>query len=427
MAPLKWTLSAFAVVAFTTSIGRADVWPQFRGPRGDGLSAESNLPTKWSEKEGTLWKTDLPGRSNSSPAVTKNRIDLTTQMPDDSLWVVSIDRRNGKIVRKLKVGSGTLATTGPAKLYAYRHNAATPSPVSDEDNIWAFFGTGLLVCIDAGTGEMKWRRDLVSDYGKYNITFGMGSSPRLWGNAVYIACMTKGASYVVAVDKKTGKEIWKTDRKLPAKDDGPDAYSTPVVLNIHNQDQLVVTGSDHVNAYGLLTGKQLWITDGLMIDSPYGRIIASAVAEEGVVVATSGNPAGAGKGHIMAVRPGQGDVRATKLWKHGKSTPDSASPVCVNGKVYALADAGIVTCLDLGTGKVDWVERLGKGPFHASIVAGDGKLYCLSIEGNCTVMQAGSEAKVLSTNKLSGTFYATPAISDGVLYLRAYERLYAIQ
>jgi outer membrane protein assembly factor BamB len=427
MTKLKRTFSTFAVLVATASISHADIWPQFRGTRGDGLSAERNLPTKWSDTDGILWKTDLPGRSNSSPAVTKDRIDLTTQMEDKSLCVLSIDRKSGEIIRKVKIGNGTLATTGPGKLYEHRHNAATPSPVSDEDNIWAFFGTGLLVCLDAQSGEIKWRRDMVSDYGKYNITFGMGSSPRLWGDAVYIACMTKGASYVVALDKKSGKEIWKTDRKLPAMKDGPDAYSTPVVLNIRKQDQLVVAGSDHVNAYNLLTGKQIWISDGLTIDSPYGRIIASPIAHNDTVVAASGNPAGAGKGQIIAVRTGQGDVSEAKRWKHAKSTPDSSSPVCIDGKVYALADAGIVTCLDVASGKADWVKRLGKGPFHAAVVAGDGKLYCLSIEGNCTVMQAGSEAKVLSTNKLEGTFYATPAISDGVIYLRAYERLYAIK
>ncbi len=405
---------------------QADTWPQFRGPRGDGVSTETNLPTNWSKDKGVLWSTELPGRANSSPAVTKNRIDLTTQTEDDSLWVLSIDRMSGKLIHKVKVGSGTLAAKGPANLYAHRHNPATPSPVADEENIWAFFGSGLLVCLNAKSGEIKWQRDMVSDYGEYDITFGMGSSPRLWGDLLYVSCMTKGASYVVAFDQATGEQVWKADRRLPAKDDGPDAYSTPTVLNIAGQNQLVVSGSDHVNAYDLLTGKQIWVSDGLTIDSPFGRVIASPTSFGDVVVATSGNPAGAGKGNVIAVRAGRGDVSDAKLWTHGQSTPDSSSPVCIDGKVYALADAGIASCIDLETGKVDWTERLGKGPFHASVVAGDGKVYFLGIDGNCTVMATAAKPKTLATNSLPGTFYATPAISDGVIYLRAYERLYAI-
>ena len=418
-----------APLLLAASLARADNWPQFRGATGDGISKESELPVEWSENSGISWVTKLPGRANSSPAVTSGRIDVTTQTQDNSLWVVSIARHTGKIIRQTKVSTGTLAATGPKNLYVHRHNAATPSPVADEQNIYTFFGTGLLVCVEAVTGNVIWQRDLVKEFGPYDITFGMGSSPRLWGERLYLACMTKGPSYVVALDKHTGHVIWKTDRDLLAQDDGPDAYSTPFVLNMKEREQLLISGSDHVNAYDLLTGKQLWISDGLTIDSPYGRVIASPVAGEDIVIATSGNPGGAGRGQVIAV-PGTGTGKipySARLWTYAKTTPDSSTPVCVNGRVYMVTDNGVASCLELRKGKIAWQKRLSKGPYHASLVAGDSKVYFLGIDGNCTVIQSdGDNPKVLATNRLPGTFYATPAISNGTIYLRSYEQLYAI-
>lgn len=430
---MRHHFSPFAVVLFLTfccvATAPADTWPQFRGAAGSGVSKEADLPSRWSESQGILWSVDLPGRANSSPAVTTDRIDLTTQTDDDSLWIISIDRKEGSIIRKTKVGAGMLAAKGPANLYAHRHNAATPSPIADDDNVWAFFGTGLLVCLNPETGALRWQRDMVKDYGEYDITFGMGSTPRLWGDLLYVSCLTKGASYVVALDKKTGKEVWKSDRRLPADDDGPDAYSTPVITEGKLGEQLLVSGSDHINAYDLTSGKQLWVSSGMKIDSPYGRIIASPVASDGVIVATSGNPAGAGKGRMIAIRDGgTGDVSEShRLWEYGKSTPDSSTPVAYKGKLYACADNGVATSFDLKTGELLWTKRLPKGPYHAALIAGDNKVYATSIEGDCSIIAADSDGDIIATNRLPGTFYATPAISDGIVYLRAYDKLYAVR
>ena len=390
---------------------------------------EKNLPDSWNDQQGIAWSVDLPGRANSGPVVTSKRIDLTTQAEDNSLWVISLERASGKVIRSTRVGSGTLVAKGPGNLYAHRHNAATPTPVADEDHIWAFFGTGLLVCVDAQSGEVVWEKDMVKEHGAYDITFGMGSSPRLWKDLLYVSCMTKGVSYVVAFEKLTGKQVWKSERKLAAKDDGPDAYSSPTIARSGERVELLVSGSDHVNAYDLRSGTQNWISSGLLIDSPYGRIIASPVSHQGMVVATSANPGGGGLGRVIAVRGnGSGNVTEThRAWSLEKTSPDSSTPVCLDGLVYMTTDSGVASCIDIKTGKSHWVKRLSMGPYHASLVAGDGKVYFLGIEGNCTVLQAGTEGKVLATNKLSGTFYATPAISDGVIYLRGYSRLVAIK
>ena len=418
-------LLSLSVVLSAGISARADVWPQFRGATGDGVSRETNLPSKWSADSGVLWKTELPGFGNSSPAVTEKLVVLTTQTKDDALWLLILDRATGKLTKEIKVGSGKLAAKGAANLYAHRHNPATPSPIAVGNRVWAFFGSGLLVCVDAASGDVVWQKDMVAEYGEYDITFGMGSTPRYWNGLLYVSCLTKGASYVVAFDAESGKEKWKVDRRLPAKDDGPDAYSTPIVAG----HQLLISGSDHVNSYDLLTGKQLWVSNGLAIDSPYGRVIASPVAtEEGIVIATSGNPGGGGKGRVIAVNAlgEKGDVSSKRVWTQEKSSPDSSTPVAINGLVFMLADAGILTCADVRTGEVKYTKRLGEGPYHASLVAADGKVYAQSTTGTCTVLKADDSGDVLAENKLDGQFFSTPAISNGIVFLRAYERVYAI-
>lgn len=427
---MRFSKRIFPVLVFCLlmpAISTAEIWPQFRGATGSGISTEKNLPAKWSQDQGVLWSAALPGRANSSPAITANRIDITTKTNDDSLWVISFDRKSGQELRRVKVGSGSLSAPGPRNLWVHRHNAATPSPIADDQNIWAFFGTGLLVCLDAESGEIQWKRDLVKDYGPYNITFGMGSTPRLWGDLLFVTCITKGPSYVVAFDKNSGKEVWKVNRKLPAHKDGADAYSTPTIFQNGTRTELLVSGSEHVNSYDPQTGKQLWIAGGLDIPSPFGRIIAAPVADSQTVIATSGNPGGGGLGYIKAFKQGlTGDLtKSGLLWKYDVATPDSSTPLILNGKLYMVSQNGIATCVDLKNGNPLWKKRM-KGEYFSALVAGDGKVYFLNTDGLCTVISPET-GNVIAENLLPGTFYSTPTISEGVLYLRAFGRLYAIK
>ena len=403
----------------------ADSWPQFRGADGSGVSHETDLPTRWSEVDGIAWTSELIGRANSSPVVTAHRVDVTSQDEKDRLWVISYDPTTGELLRQTSVGQGKLACPGAPNLYAHRHNAATPTIVADNDRIWAFFGTGLLVCLDGESHRLIWQRDLAMDYGAYDVTFGMASSPRMHGDRLYIQCITKGPSYVVALDKQTGNEVWKADRKLPAEHDGADAYSSPGWIETGSGPLLIVCGSDHVNAYDPATGKEQWISDGLKINSPYGRVIALPVATANHLLVTSGNPPGGGTGHVLAlhVNPA-GSV--TQVWRIDESTPDSSSPVIVDGFAYLLSDNGILTRAELKTGNVSYRKRLTQGPYHASIVAGDGVIYLLNINGTCTVVQTDTEGTRVSENALPGTFYATPAISNRHIYFRSYSHLYCI-
>jgi len=428
MITLRRVAISFCVLAVSLAAGdaRADTWPAWRGLAGRGVSSESDLPVEWSQEKNLAWKIDLPGRGNSSPAVTATHIFLTTKSADHSLRVLAIDRKKGSILWDRKVGSGELKAAGPKSNYAHRHNAATASPVADGEHVWAMFGTGLLVCLDSGA-NIVWKRDLVEKYGEYQIGFGMASSPRLWGDLLYIMRVHKGPSFVLALDKKTGETVWRKERQLPAKDNGPDGYSSPVVLQSSTGDALIVAGADHVNAYDLRTGMELWISSGLTIDSENGRIIASPALSDGVVVACSGNPHGA-PGHAIALRAGgSGDItKSHRMWTYTPYTPDSPTPVCYQGRVYMVRDDGVGSVLDLNTGDVVWRERVSEGTFRSSTIAGDGKVYFLNNDGLCTVVAAGPKHKVLAQNKLEGRFFATPAVSDGVIYLRAHRRLYAV-
>ena len=415
-------LLAFAVEADAQS------WGQFRGESGSGVSTSNNLPTSWSD-DLVAWSVELPGQGNSSPVVNSNAVYVTSQTKDLGLHVLAFKKDDGKPVWNKQVGTGKLAAKGPANLYAHRHNAATPSPIVNDDRVWAFFGTGLLVCLDAKNGELHWEVDMVKQYGTYDITFGMGSTPRLIDNNLIVSCMTKGASYVVALNARTGELVWKHDRRFPASDDGPDAYSTPIIIQSKGSQQLVVTGCDHINAYNPVTGEQLWYYSGLQIASPYGRIIASPAADSGVVIGTSANPGGGGLGHTMAWKLGrQGNIRDTAvLWSHAKSTPDSSTPVAFNGLVFLLADNGVATCLDIKTGDQKWVKRLATGTSYASLVTGGGNVYAIGINGTAVVFKADDKATVIATNKLEGQFYSTPALAGDTIYLRAYERLVAVR
>ncbi|MBI4601310.1 MAG: PQQ-binding-like beta-propeller repeat protein [Planctomycetes bacterium] len=391
-------------------------WSVWRGPGGRGVAA-GPAPERWSVDDGVLWTARLTGWGNSSPVVSSGRLHITAQTDDDALHAVSIDAATGKVLWDRVVGSG--------RLKAHQlHNMATPTPAAEGDRAWFLFGTGDLSCLDAA-GEVVWRRNLARDHGEYRILWGMGSSPMLGGDLLYLCCQHPGPSYVLAVDKRTGKDVWKTERNLPCEGEATDSYSSPVLLEAAGRLELIVSGADHVTAYDPVTGKGLWISSGLKIDHPYGRTMASPGAGEGMVVACSASVQGLGK--MIAVEAGgEGDVSATrKRWQYDKVTPDCPTPLVYEGHAYGVRDDGIASCLDLKTGELRWRRRL-QGDFKASPVAAAGRVYFLSTDGDCTVMRAGPKEDVVAESHLDGHFIATPALARGRIYLRSKDSVYAV-
>ncbi|MCA9110371.1 MAG: PQQ-binding-like beta-propeller repeat protein, partial [Planctomycetaceae bacterium] len=270
-------------------------------------------------------------------------------------------------------------------------------------------------------GEVVWQRDMAEEFGAYDIKFGMASSPRLWGDLLYVSCMHKGPSYVVAFDKNTGDEVWFAARDLPAVADGVDAYTSPVVLESEEGDQLIVAGADHVNAYDLLTGEQIWISAGLKVKSEYGRLNASPAVGDGVIVCAT-----RGESCITVRAGGKGDVTEThRLWDY-TNLADCPTPTIHNGIVYVPRDDGTGRAFEAESGKELWEKRLGGKEYRASPIVADGKVYMLSKEGICTIIEEGPKFKIVSKNELPGDFYATPAFSDGNIFLRSNTQLFAV-
>ena len=397
-------------------------WACWRGPGVRGVSPEKNLPSQWSVESGeqVAFAIDVLPWGNSSPVVVGGRVYLTSQTEDKRLHVIALDGDGGREVWSREVGGGT------ARQVHRRHNMATPTPVAEGDRVWALFGTGDLVCLSR-EGEPLWRRSLTEDLGEYKILWGMATSPILFKDCIFIACMHAGPSYVLAVDKLTGKDLWKKDRDLPCVGEATDSYSTPILVRVKERTELVVAGADHVNAYDPKTGEQLWISSGLKIEHKYGRSIVSPTSGDGYVVASSSNFSNLGR--TIALRAGgSGDVTKThRVWTYDKASPDCPTPVIYQGYVYMVRDDGIGTCVELASGQVKWTKRLFRGDAKASPIAGDGKVYFFSLEGECLVLEAGPEGKTVARNRVDGAgLVATPAISGGKLWIRTKKKLYAI-
>ncbi|MFO0427336.1 MAG: PQQ-binding-like beta-propeller repeat protein [Planctomyces sp.] len=419
---------ALLLMAEPFSSVNGESWPGFRGKTGNGVSEEKAVPFRWSETEGVAWNAVIRGVGNSSPAVVGDRIYLTSFDPKDrSLWASAYSRKDGQLLWEKSIGSGSLVAYGPPNLYEHRHDPATASPCADDDgNVYAFFGTGDLVCLDRD-GNEKWRHYFPDEYGPYDMKFGMGSSPRLWGDLLIIACIHKGPSYVLALDRKTGKEVWLADRNYPAMGDATDAYTSPVVLEQSGRTpQLIVSGCDHVDAYDITTGKRIWYNGSLVIPGEeYGRTIVSPAVGDGIVIANSAKDQ-----HCIAVRAdGAGDVMGSshELWK-GKGMADCPTPTVHSGIVYSVRDDGVGAAFDVKTGKEIWKQRIVPGRTQASPLVADGMVFFLALDGKCTVVKEGTNYEVVSKNSLPvGDYYATPAISDGMIFLRERSKLYAIQ
>jgi outer membrane protein assembly factor BamB len=416
--------------------GETSNWPRWRGPNGSGISPETNLPTEWGETKNVLWKVSLPGKGHSSPIVWGNRVFLTTAIEGEeaenyqkvihfiggkewrhpmatgdgninTLKVYALDRDTGKVVWERTAYTGTV--------YDSRHSGnsrASETPVTDGKLVIAYFGSGGLYAYDFA-GKLLWQKHL-ADIGTYSV--GTGSSPLLYKNFVIIKVDNEDGkdSFITALDKKTGKEIWKTAR------DTEITWSTPVLADSSIGKQLVTVGAEWTIAYDPATGMEIWRIEGLK-----NTQVPSPVAGNGYVVVSVGYP----DKRVQALRLGESlkqDERV--IWNHNKGTGYIPSPLLYNNYLYLISDGGIMSCLDAKTGTV--VYRGGRvpvpGKFSASILAYGDKLMLFNQDGDSFVIQAGPEHKVLHTNSLPEPIWATPAISDGKLFIRGEKTLYAI-
>jgi outer membrane protein assembly factor BamB len=410
-------LGVLAVFLFSLTVVQAENWPQWRGPSLNGVSSEKNLPVKWTTEENVVWKVPMTGVSGSTPIIWRDRIFLNASDGDNlALWCV--DKNKGEVLWKQPLGAGNVKMR--------KHNMSSPSPVTDGRSVYVMTGTGLLKAFDF-SGKELWSRDIQKEYGTFGLNWGYASSPLLFEDSLYVQVLhgmkTDDPSYVMRIDKKSGKTVWKIDRPTNAIRESPDSYTTPALLRYGKVTEIVITGGDCVTGHDPATGKELWRANGLNPDNnPFYRIVASPIVFNEIIYApTRVKP-------LLALKAGgRGDVTSSHVLWSTVNGPDVPTPVTDGQYFYIVNDRGIVWCLDAKTGaEIYGQQRIKPGVYSGSPVLADGKIYVTSEEGLTTVIAAGPKFEVLAENPLNDFTLSSPAISDGRIYIRTTGHLYAI-
>lgn len=401
-------------------IAHAENWPQWRGPENNGISKETGVPTSWGEGKNIAWKLKMPGVAGSTPAVWGDRLFVTSADGKDLLAMCV--STGGKVLWSKKVGVSSRGT-----IRKDEGNDAGASPSTDGTLVYFYFGSGDVACFDFD-GNQVWSKNLQKDYGNFSIQHGMHISPLLHQDNLYIVLLTNGGHWVAALDKGTGKELWKHARKSDAKGESREAYSSPILWTTGKEPCLVVLGCDYTTAHSLKDGSEIWRLADLNPRDNYSsalRIIASPVANSKELIVPT-----ARGGLIVAMKPGAtGTVNPSspyELWRKAKGAPDVPSPLLLDGILYLMRENGVVQVWDAATGKEFYQERLHADRYRSSPVAVDGKIITISRDGTFHVFKAGPKYELISSHNLQDTFTASPAISGGRIYLRGYENLYAI-
>jgi len=404
--PGPLALSLLLALAWSGAVTQADDWPQFRGPSGQGQSAETGLPIAWSESQNVVWKTAVPGRGWSSPVVAGGRVWVTTSVDGKgaSLRALAFDVASGREAVNVEV-----FRLRSADLTNPKNSHASPTPIVEGDRLYVHFGAEGTAALTT-SGEIVWTARF-----PYDSQHGNGGSPVLYGDLLIFSCDGSNDAFVVALDKRTGKVRWKTSRRQP----WDQAYSTPLVIRAGDRDQLVSVGAYRAAAYDPQTGKEIWrvsYADG------FSNVPRPVFGHGLVYIAT-----GFQQPSLLAVRAdGAGDVTKTHIaWTLKRGAPLTPSPLLVGDELFVVNDAGIASCLDAKTGATHWVQRLG-GAFSASPVFADGRIYFLSEEGTSTVLAPGREFRKLAASTLDGAILASMAVSERSIFIRTNTHLYRL-
>lgn len=410
----KKTLYLAGFLLLSASLAQADNWPHWRGESGNGVSTTAKPPTQWIAKKNVKWKVAVPGLGSSSPVIWEDRVFVTSAVPTGSgkalqFDLFCFDRKTGD-VRWQK----TAVTATPHQGTHDTNGFASASPCTDGEHVYAHFGSRGLYCYTMD-GALKWKRD---DFPPMNTrnSFGEGSSPTLEGNKILVPWDHEGKSFLYAINKLTGKDIWKTPRESAT------CWSTPLVVESGGRKQVVMNGQRVARAYDLETGKELWHCSG-QTDRP----AASPVAADGMVFVGSGFR-GAYLGAMKL--DGRGDIKGTKhvAWEIDKDTPDVGSLLLSSGRIYYFKDkAGVLTCVDAATGERHYGPvRTGLQAIYASPIAAGGFVYLTDRNGTTVVIKDADKFEIEATNSVDETVDATPAPVDHELFIRGQKHLFCI-
>lgn len=385
-------------------------WPQFRGPNSDGHAAGPATPLEWSDTKNVVWKTAIPGLGWSSPSIVEGKIYVTTAVPRGeglSLRALSLDAETGKIVWDQEIRA---LETAP-KIHS-KNSHASPTPIVRDGAVYVHFGPQGMARLEADSGKIAWTCFEFD----YPHVHGNGGTPVLQDGKLVVACDGSKNPFVIAVDAETGKIAWKTPRSTIGRMNH--SFVTATVVVIDGQAQVLAPGPDHMAAYDVQTGTELW-----KVLAPGWSVVPQPALGHGLVFYNHDydHP------EMMAVKlGGKGDITSSHVvWRMKRGAPSTPSPLLVGDELYVVSDKGIGTCINAKTGETNWTERLD-GNYSSSPVYANQRVLFLNENGLATWVKPGKEYEKLGTNEVPGRTFATPAFSHGAMYLRTDEFLYKI-
>jgi len=429
-----------AATAWVLSLGSltAQDWPQWRGPQFDGSSPSAKgLSSKFSKTEGLSWSVALPGEGASTPVIFGDRVFLTSaDLATKELLVLALDRKTGKELWRHKVSDGDRRDN--------RSNFASPSPVTDGTHVWFFFGQGDLLAYTVD-GKEVWRRNIQKDHGEFAFGWTFSSTPLLYDGRLYLQVLQRNVpangrgradgpneSYLLAMDPKSGKDLWRQVRPAEAREESLEAFTSPVPYVHAGRPELLVTGGDCISGHDPATGRELWRwATWNPTKIPHWRLVPSPVAGDGVVLACApkGSP-------IYAFKLGQNGVLSETgyAWKSAERelSSDVSTPLFYQGKFFVVnSDRRMLLCVEPATGKVLWQGELpGRIKYETSPTAGDGKIYTMNMAGDVAVLGAGDKFEVLHTAAMGDEgdrdVRSTLSIAHGQVFIRTFKRLHAV-
>jgi outer membrane protein assembly factor BamB len=408
------TLTLLVGWLILAAVAETKHWPQFRGPNGDGTSAATGLPQEWSESKNVRWKTAIHDKGWSSPVVWGDQIWLTTAKEDGhELFALCIDRASGKIIHDIK-----LRDVAEPQYCHPTNSFASSTPAIEAGRVYLHFGVHGTFCLDAGTGSTLWSRtDLECNHHR-----GAGSSPVLFENLLIVPFDGFDVQYVVALDTRTGKTVWKRDRNIDYgtnNGDAKKAYGTCALVQVNGRPLVVSPSSGATIAYDARTGEEVWrVRSGGM------NVSARPLIGKDRLYVHSGE----GGFRLFALRPdGEGDITTSHVdWKYNKVVPARPSQLLIGDLIFMVNDAGIVSCVDAKVGEQVWQHRLG-GTFTASPIFADGRIYLSNDAGLTTVIEPAREFKLLTENQLDDGCMASPAVTGRSIILRTRTHLYCLE
>lgn len=393
----------------------ADHWPNWRGPGGDGVATADAYPTDWSQEHNVAWKLALAGPGSSTPAVWDQRIFVTHGHDDQN--ATSCFDFTGRRLWSTNVGS----------YVAGKHKKASgcnSSPVSDGKHVYVYFKSGDLACLDVD-GHIVWQTNLQREYAKDTLWWDLGTSPVVTDRVVIVAVQQDGPSFLVALDKNSGQQVWKQDRTFDVPRESDQSYTTPVLTSLDGQQQVIVLGADHVTGHSVSDGSEVWRVGNL---NPHQQAFFRSIASPLVIGDMLIAPYARGNTLTGIRLGGQGDVSETHVaWTRQGTSSDVPTPANLDGQILICTDKGKVLCLDPEQGDELWSIQLPKSrhAFSSSPIVAGQHIYCTREDGTTFVLDRQGE--LVATNELDELVVATPVFARGHILIRGREHLYCIK